>query len=125
MIADAYGTRFTSTTCVTTTAATRASRKSFTTSALYYLTVAAAVRPNFGTDQQVGTPGLAALFTSFTGTDRAISVIGEGPKVQPVPPVQSVRLALANAWAPDKLLYVTDLLTSRNQKGSRATLVDP
>jgi hypothetical protein len=90
-----------------------------------YLTVAAAVRPNFGTDQQVGTPGLAALFTSFSGTDRAISVIGEGPKVQPVPPVQSARLALANAWAPDKLLYVTDLLTSRNQKGSRATLVDP
>jgi hypothetical protein len=90
-----------------------------------YLTVAAAVRPNFGTDQQVGTPGLAALFTNFTGTDRAIAIIGEGPKVQPIPPVQSFRVALANAWAPDKLLYVSDLFTPRNLKGSRAAVVDP
>ena len=90
-----------------------------------YLTVAAAVRPTFGTIQHVGTPGKAALFTNFTGTDRAIAIIGEGPQVQPVPPVQSFRVALANAWAPDKLLYVTDLFTLRTLKGSRAALVDP
>ena len=90
-----------------------------------YLTVAAAVRPTFGTIQHVGTPGKAALFTNFTGTDRAIAIIGEGPQVQPVPPVQSFRVALANAWAPDKLLYVTDLFTVRTLKGSRAALVDP
>jgi VCBS repeat-containing protein len=93
--------------------------------ALGFLTQAAAVRPTFGTTQQVGTPGKAAFITSFNATDRAISIIGEGPQVQPVPPVQSVRLAVANAWAPDKLLYLTDLLTSRNLKGSRATVVEP
>ena len=90
-----------------------------------FLTVSAAVRPAFGATQQIGTPGKAALFTNFTATDRAIAIIGEGPEVQPVPPVQSFRIALATAWAPDKLLYVTDLLTPRNQKGSRAALVDP
>jgi hypothetical protein len=90
-----------------------------------FLTLSAAVRPAFGTTHQMGTPGMASLINSFTGVNRAISVIGEGPEVQPSPPVQSVRLALANAWAPDKLLYVTDLLTSRSLKGSRASLVDP
>jgi hypothetical protein len=45
--------------------------------------------------------------------------------VQPVPPVQSLRLAVASAWAPDKLIYLTDLLTSRTLKGSRAAVVDP
>jgi Big-like domain-containing protein len=96
-----------------------------TPSGAVYVTIGTAGRPTFGTLQQVGTPDLAALITVLSATDRAIVVVGEGPKVQPVPPVQSVRLALANAWAPDKLLYVTDLLTSRNQKGSRAALVDP
>jgi Big-like domain-containing protein len=93
--------------------------------ALGYLTQVAAVRPTFGTIQQIGTPGKAALITNFTGTDRAVAIIGEGPQVQPVPPVQSVRLALANAWAPDKLLYLTDLLTLRTLKGARAAVVDP
>jgi hypothetical protein len=90
-----------------------------------YLTQVAAVRPTFGTIQQIGTPGKAALITNFTGTDRGIAIIGEGPQVQPVPPVQSLRLALASAWAPDKLIYLTDLLTSRTLKGSRAAVVDP
>jgi VCBS repeat-containing protein len=93
--------------------------------ALGYLTQVAAVRPTFGTMQQIGTPGKAALITNFTGVDRGIAIIGEGPQVQPVPPVQSLRLAVASAWAPDKLLYLTDLLTSRTLKGSRAAVVDP
>jgi hypothetical protein len=90
-----------------------------------FLTQAAAVRPNFGTTQHIGTPGKASIFTSFTATDRGITFIGEGPEVQPLPPEQTFRLALANAWAPDKLLYVTDLLTLRSLKGARAAAVDP
>lgn len=90
-----------------------------------YLTIAAAVSPTFGTTQHVGTPDEAALFTNFTGTDRAILLMGEGPQVQPVPPVQTFRMAIANAWAPDKLLYVTDLITPRILMGGRGRVVDP
>jgi hypothetical protein len=89
-----------------------------------FLTQWAATRPTFGTTRQIGTPGKAALITSFTGASRAIALIGEGPEVQAVPSVQTVRLAVANVWAPDKLLYLTDLLTPRNLKSSRGMIVD-
>jgi len=35
------------------------------------------------------------------------------------------RLWRRGGGAPDKLLYVSDLFTSRNLKGSRAAVVDP
>jgi len=90
-----------------------------------FLTVGAMVRPAFGTTQHVGTPGKAALFTNFTATDRAIAFIGEGPTVQPVPPVRSFRIALVNAWAPDKLLYLADFVTTQPITGGRLQVVDP
>lgn len=89
-----------------------------------YLTIGAAVRPTFGTIQHVGTPDRSALFTNFTGTDRAIVLMGEGPPTV-IPGVAGFRIALANAWVPDKLLYLTDLTTPRTLRGLRAQVVDP
>lgn len=90
-----------------------------------YLTVGAMVRPAFGSTQQVGSPDKSVRFTNFVAVDRAIAFIGEGPLDQ-TQPVQSVRIALANAWAPDKLLYLADFV-SRTQsiRGGRVQVVDP
>lgn len=92
----------------------------------FYVTIATAVRPTFGTTQDIIPAGKAALFTNFTGVDRAIVLMGEGPQVQPQPPVQTFRMAIVNAWAPDKPVYVSDLLTPRFAfMGGRARVVDP
>lgn len=90
-----------------------------------YVTVGAIVRPAFGTTQHVGTPGKAALFTNFIATDRAIAFIGEGPTVQPTPPVRFFRIALVNAWAPDKLLYLADFVSTQPITGGRLQVVAP
>ena len=89
-----------------------------------YLTVAAAVRPTFGTTQHVGTPDLGAHFASFTATDRAVVLIGEGPKIL-FPPPQTVHMALANVWMPDKLIYLADFQSPLSLKSGRALVVDP
>ena len=91
----------------------------------FYLSIGTAVRPAFGTIQHAGTPGTAALITNFTGVDRAIAIIGERPPVQPTPPVRSAPIAIVNAWAPDKLLYLSDLLTPQVLRSGRAQVVSP
>lgn len=91
----------------------------------FFLSVGSMVRPAFGTTQHVGTPDRAALFTNFAAADRAIAFIGEGPQVQPSPPVRSFRIALVNAWAPDKLLYLADFVSTQPIRGGRLQVVDP
>jgi hypothetical protein len=52
--------------------------------------------------------------------------MGEGPQQQPSPSVQILQMALVNAWAPDKLLYLSELITPRfSFMGGRARVVDP
>ena len=90
-----------------------------------YLTVGATVRPAFGSTQHVGSPDMSVRFTNFIATDRAIAFIGEGPLDQ-TQPFHSVRIALANAWAPDKLLYLADFVsTTQTIRGGRVQVVDP
>ena len=89
-----------------------------------FLSIAAALRPAFGTAQHVGTPGLAAHLTSFIATDRAVVLIGEGPKTLDTG-TSTFRLAIANAWAPDKLIYVADFLSTNALLGGRVTVVAP
>jgi hypothetical protein len=89
-----------------------------------YLSVAAAVRPTFGTTRQVGSPDKAAHFSNFTGGDRAIVLIGEGPKFL-FPPLPTFRMALVNVWAPDKLIYLADFVSPINLRSGRALVVDP
>jgi hypothetical protein len=90
----------------------------------FFVTVGAMARPAFGTTQHVGTPDRAAIFTNFLATGRAIAFIGEGPEVQP-PIVRSFRIALVNAWAPDKLLYLADFVSTQPIRGGRLQVVDP
>lgn len=85
-----------------------------------YVTVRAAQRPAFGVSQHVGTPGLAATITSLSGSRRGIAIIGEGPPPNGTP---SARLALVNAWAPDRLLYLAPFPSPRNFAG-RGIVVD-
>ena len=51
-------------------------------------------------------------------------LIGEGPKIL-FPPPPTVHMALANAWAPDKLIYLADFMSPLNLKSGRALVVDP
>ncbi len=71
-----------------------------------YPALATTVRGGFGTTQPLGTPVLAAHFVDVSGFDRAVAIIGEGSITGAAP--ASARLALVNAMAPDKLLYLSD-----------------
>ena len=71
-----------------------------------YPALAAAVRGAFGTTQPVGTSVLAAHYVNVTAFDRAVVLMGEGSITGAAP--SSARLALVNALAPDRLLYLAD-----------------
>jgi hypothetical protein len=71
-----------------------------------YPALAVAVRGSFGSPQPIGTPVLAAHFSDMTGFDRAIVVMGEGPTTGNPP--STARLALVNAMAPDRLMYLAE-----------------
>lgn len=86
-----------------------------------YLTIGASTRAGFGSAQQVGTPGLAALVTSFSGVDRGVAIVGEG--AINAPGNATARLALVSAWAPDRLLYLAPFASPRNFRTGRAVVV--
>ena len=71
-----------------------------------YPALAVTTRGSFGSTQPLGTPTLAASYFSLSGFDRAVVILGEGPTTGAAP--TSARLALVNAVAPDKLLYLAD-----------------
>jgi hypothetical protein len=65
-----------------------------------------ALRGAFGSAAPLGTAGLAASYFTVNGFDRAVLMLGEGPTTGSAP--TSARLALVNAVAADKLLYLAD-----------------
>jgi hypothetical protein len=71
-----------------------------------YPALAASVRGAFGTTQPVGTSVLAAHYVNVSAFDRAVVLMGEGGTTGAAP--SSARLALVNALAPDRLLYLAD-----------------
>jgi hypothetical protein len=71
-----------------------------------YPALAASVRGSFGTTQPVGTSVLAAHYVNVSAFDGAVVLMGQGSTTGAAP--TSVRLALVNALAPDRLLYLAD-----------------
>ncbi|MFL6550246.1 MAG: Ig-like domain-containing protein [Povalibacter sp.] len=71
-----------------------------------YPVLAVTTRGSFGTTVQVGTPMQAARLMEVSGFDRGVAVMAEGPPGTSAP--AHARLALVNALAPDKLLYLSD-----------------
>ena len=71
-----------------------------------YPVLAVTTRGAFGTTQLVGTPAQAARLTEVSGFDRGVALLAEGAPTSPSP--ARARVALVNALAPDKLLYLAD-----------------
>lgn len=86
-----------------------------------YPALASAVRGAFGTAQPLGTPALAARFADASGFDRGVVLLGEGAATGTAP--ASARIALVNAMAPDKLLYLSDFQSPVQLASSAAVLV--
>ena len=87
-----------------------------------YTALAVSVRGSFGSTQQVGTPVLAAQYINVSGIGHGVTVIGEGPTTGT--PASSARLALVNALAPEKLIYLTDLESPLDLASETAQVVD-
>lgn len=86
-----------------------------------YPVLAATTRGAFGTAQPLGTPGQAARLSEVSGFDRGVAVIAEGPPSSATP--ARARLALVNALAPDRLLYLSDFETPLQLTSSPAVVV--
>jgi len=85
-----------------------------------YPALAVTARGQFGTTQPVGTPGRAAQYFNVSGFDRAIVLLGEGA---PGPKPASAQLALVNAMAGDKLLYLATFQSPLTLSSDTATIV--
>jgi hypothetical protein len=69
----------------------------------------------------VGTAGNRTLLLGMTAADRPIAYFGETPNSS-----QLYRMALVNAWAPDKLLYLAEFPSKNlSNGGMQAQFVDP
>lgn len=67
--------------------------------------LASSIRGNFGSSADLGTAGQAARYRDLSGVERAVALIGEGATSgSPT----TARIALVNAFAPDKLIYLAD-----------------
>ncbi len=71
-----------------------------------YPALAVALRGAFPNTTPVGTPVLAASYSDVSGFDRAVVVLGEGATTGPAP--TNAKLALVNAVAADKLIYLAE-----------------
>ena len=71
-----------------------------------YNALAVSVRGSFGSTLPLGTPAAAAAYFNLSGFGRGVVILGEGPTTGAAP--ARARLALVNAVAPDKLLYLAD-----------------
>lgn len=86
-----------------------------------YPVLAVTTRGAFGTAQSVGTPAQAARLSEVSGFDRGVAVLAEGPPAG-TPPARA-RIALVNALAPDKLLYLGDFESPLQLTSSPAQVV--
>jgi hypothetical protein len=71
-----------------------------------YTGLSVALRGSFGSSVPLGTAGLAAAQFTVDGFDRGVVILGEGPTTGSAP--STARLALVNAVAADKPLYLAD-----------------
>jgi hypothetical protein len=86
-----------------------------------YPVLAVTTRGAFGAAQPLGTPAQAARFSEVSGFDRGVALIAEGPP-QAAPPARA-RVALVNALAPDKLLYLGNFESPLQLTSSPALVV--
>lgn len=86
-----------------------------------YPVLAATTRGAFGTTQALGTPAQAARVSEVSGFDRGVALIAEGAPTSPTP--ARARIALVNALAPDKLLYLAEFPSPLQLTSSPAAVV--
>lgn len=86
-----------------------------------YPVLAVTTRGAFGTTQLVGTPAQAARLSEVSGFDRGVAVLAEGPPGGSIP--ARARVALVNALAPDRLLYLADFQSPLQLTSSPAQVV--
>lgn len=86
-----------------------------------YPVLAATTRGAFGSAQPLGTPAQAARFSELSGFDRGVAVLAEGAPAGATP--TRARIALVNALAPDKLLYLSDFESPLQLTSSPAVVV--
>jgi hypothetical protein len=86
-----------------------------------YPVLAVTTRGAFGTTQPVGTPAQAARLSEVSGFDRGVALLAEGPPAGATP--ARARVALVNALAPDKLLYLSDFESPLQLTSSPAVVV--
>ena len=87
-----------------------------------YTALASTTRGTFGTTRQLGTPVLAASYFSISGVGHGVAILGEGATTG-TPPA-SAHLALVNAVAPDKLLYLASFDSPINLSSDSAQVVN-
>jgi hypothetical protein len=86
-----------------------------------YRGLAVTLRGSFGSTQPLGTAVLAAPYFEVGGVDRGVVILGEGATTGAAP--ADARLALVNAVAPDKLLYLADFESPLQLTSSSAQVV--
>lgn len=86
-----------------------------------YPALAVTTRGAFGTTQAVGTPAQAARLTEVSGFDRGVALLAEGAPTGASP--ARARIALVNALAPDKLLYLAEFASPLQLTSSPAVVV--
>lgn len=86
-----------------------------------YPVLAVTTRGAFGTTQAVGTPAQAARLSEVSGFDRGVALLAEGPPAGATP--VRARIALVNALAPDKLLYLSEFESPLQLTSSPALVV--
>lgn len=86
-----------------------------------YPVLVVTTRGAFGTTQSVGTPAQAARLSEVSGFDRGVAVLAEGPPGGATP--ARARIALVNALAPDRLLYLADFESPLQLTSSPAMVV--
>jgi Tol biopolymer transport system component len=86
-----------------------------------YNALAVSTRGSFGSTLPLGTPAAAASYFDLSGFNRGVAVLGEGPTTGAAP--ARARLAVVNAVAPDKLLYLTDFQSPLQLTSAAAQVV--
>jgi hypothetical protein len=86
-----------------------------------YPVLAMSTRGAFGSSLPIGTPAQAARLSEVSGFDRGVALLAEGPPTGAMP--TRARVALVNALAPDRLLYLGDFESPLQLTSSPAVVV--
>jgi hypothetical protein len=72
----------------------------------FFYVIRSSHREQFGTSRQFGTAGQVSRYFNVSGVGRGVMLLGESAGSVPLP--VTMRLALFNAWVPDRPLYLGD-----------------